>query len=92
MVHMMKGAQDQMASVKQRIFGTETVAPTLERVHFKDCMARRIGGDATVSDCHDLGPANQVTGRWRWPRVVAFVLPLLATAISVRAFQERHRP
>lgn len=51
-----------------------------------------IGGDATLSECHDLGPANQVTGRSRWPRVVALVPSLLVTAISGRVLQRRREP
>ena len=61
--------------MKQCAVECETAAPTVQRVHFEDRMVDRIGGDATMSDCHDLGPANQVTGRWRWPRVVAFESP-----------------
>lgn len=50
---------------------TETVAPTVVRMHAGDRMVHRIGGVATVSEYHDLGPANQVTGRGQRPRFVA---------------------
>jgi hypothetical protein len=74
-VHKTGSVQDERVKVKQCAVGSETAAPAIRRMHFEGRMVNGIGGDATVSDCHELGPANQVTGRWRWPRVVAFESP-----------------
>jgi hypothetical protein len=43
-------------------FKTKTATSTEKWVNNKGRMASGIGHDATVSDYHDLGPVNQVTG------------------------------
>lgn len=63
MVHKTVGVQDQTVIVKQCAVEFKTAAPAVPRVHLGDRMVDGIGGDATVSYCHELGPANQVTGR-----------------------------
>ena len=54
---------------------SETVAPTIVCMHSGGRIVHSIASVATVSEYHDLGPANQVTGRGRQPRVVAPILP-----------------
>lgn len=54
---------------------SETVAPTIVCGAIWRPHGQGAGSVATVSEFHDLEPANQVTGRGRWTRVVASILP-----------------